>query len=277
MTTNNETADTLLQTSQGNALLRWDTLLEVQVDTFLPYELQFLFGCPAWGQASNILDAGCGNGYFLSSLKSFFPEKTYAGIDMSPELIKVAKSNFEAPGLDFDVADFYSYAPEKAADFLLMRLVVQHLRGISDVLEQASKLIVEGGTLLIVEPDPMSFMNFPQTPVFLSLLGAIEQHGAATNKNRANLATLGQLLKDIPGWSLVQDSRIVVSQVGPFASSKLLEMFLLWIESLETAGEIDFPFSAARDEIEQWSVGDTTYNQIGIRFCQLERKMINTI
>lgn len=264
--------DQLLQTSRGNALLRWDTLLDVQVETFLPYELQFLFSCPAWAGASRVLDAGCGNGYFLSSLSRFFPDKTYVGIDVSRELIDVARNNYARPGLGFELADFFAYKPEAPVDFLFMRLVVQHLQGVSAVLERAKDLVEQGGTLLVVEPDPRGFMNFPPTPVFMGLLQAIEQHGADTSKNRANLALLGQALEISPDWTLANAAQAIVPQVGPFANSHLLEMFLLWIESLESAGEIDFPFDDARSEIEAWAAGDVSYNQIGVCFFQLERK-----
>ena len=49
-------------------------------------------------------------------------------------------------------------------------------------------------------------------------------------------------------------------------------MFLLWIESLESAGEIDFPFADARAEIETWAENPVTYNQIGVQFFRLERR-----
>lgn len=265
-------ADRLLQTSRGSALLRWDTLLEVQVNIFLAYELHYLFTCEAWTRARTVIDAGCGNGYFLASLQRFFPDKDYRGVDLSPELIEVAKASFEGPGLAFEAADFFRYRAPRPADFLLMRLIVQHLSGIGEALARAAALVRPGGTLLIVEPDPTSFGNQPPTPRFMAMLAAVERHGAETKRNRADLAALGELVKAAPHWTLVEDTREVVPQVGPFAATMLHEMFLLWIDSLEAAGEIGVDFQAVRDEIEAWAQRDTAYNQIGIRFFRLERE-----
>ena len=45
------------------------------------------FGRPKPGEQRLVLDAGCGNGYYLSRLQPYFPEKTYTGIDISPEMV----------------------------------------------------------------------------------------------------------------------------------------------------------------------------------------------
>ena len=256
-------------------MLRWDTLLEIQVNIFLPYELQYLIACPAWTGARSVTDAGCGNGYFLSSLQRYFPEKLYRGLDISEELIAVAKATYENPDLTFECGDFFSFEPEATVDFLFMRLIVQHLRGMDDILERASRILRPGGSLLIVEPDPPSFMTFPTTPRFMELLQAVEVHGAKHKKNRADIAAIGAAVDKSDGWQLADDKTIVVSQTGPFANSMWQEMYLLWVDSLDSAGEFEFPFQLVREEIEDWAQTETTYSQIGIRFFALEHTPIN--
>lgn len=271
MGSNDQQSDRLLQTARGSALLRWDTLLEVQVDIFLAYELQYLIGCDAWHAARRVADAGCGNGFFLSSLSRYFPDKSYQGIDISPELVAVAKANHERRGLEFGVADFFTWSADPPVDFLLMRLIVQHLRGLPDVLARARELVAPGGSLLIVEPDPPRFLTYPPTPHFQAMLVAVKTHGAQQDKSRGDVSAIADAARSAPGWRLADDRTIVVSKTGPFAGSSLLEMYLLWIESLESAGEIEFPYEQARKEIEKWGQQQTTYTQIGIRFFRLER------
>ena len=263
------TDNVLLETSQVNALLRWDSLLDVQVSLFLPFELQYLFACEAWCEAKHVLDAGCGNGNFLSEIRRFFPDKTYKGIDISPELIEVAEASHTADGLTFQHADLFD-CEAAAYDVVVMRLIVQHLRGIDKILAKVATLLRRGGSLLIIEPDPDSFKIVPDTPVFVQLLQAVEANSVRTQKNRAGLSNLGTLLQDIPQWRLVDNVVLTIPQVGPFKGGKLLQMFLLWIDALEAAGEFQFPFDKARAELEQWSLSAAAYTQISLRFLRLQ-------
>src|SRR3954451_2995049 len=97
-----------LDTSTTPASDQWDDLLSLQVELFLPQELDFLRGHPAWRAASTVLDVGCGNGYYLAQLQSFFPEKAYIGIDVSRELIDVAHRRYARDGIRFKHDDFFN-------------------------------------------------------------------------------------------------------------------------------------------------------------------------
>ena len=37
----------------------WDSLLGLQTELFLPYELAFLLACPRWSTAQSVLGIGC--------------------------------------------------------------------------------------------------------------------------------------------------------------------------------------------------------------------------
>ncbi len=253
------------------AASRWDQLLEAQTDVFLPHEIEFFLSDKAWAKAGSVLDVGCGNGYYLSKLKTFFPQKRYTGIDISPRLIEIANTAGQADGIRYQAADFFDYVPREQHDIVLMRLIVQHMRGIGDILDRAANLIKDDGRVVVIEPDPEHFANHPQTPVFDALLQAVADHATSNARNKGNLARLGMGLDAVPGWRLVGHVRKTVPHTGPFANTRLLQMLRLWIDILEGAGEIDFPFDDARCEIDSWSQNQTAYNQIGIQIMVLER------
>lgn len=43
-------------------------------------------------KSKNIIDVGCGEGYYLRSLKKLFPEKYFYGLDNSKQAIELATS-----------------------------------------------------------------------------------------------------------------------------------------------------------------------------------------
>ena len=260
----------LLDMRRAYALSRWDQLLEAQTDVFFPHEIEFFLSCPPWSRARAVLDVGCGNGYYLSKLKTFFPQKSYTGIDVAPRLVDIAGSNAASAGIAFHAADFFDYRPDQRFDVVLMRLIGQHMRGIGDVLERAGELLNEGGSVVVIEPDPDNFANRPRTPMFDELLRAVKTHAGQQERNKSDLTGLGQSFAGVPGWRLAQHVRKTVPHTGPFANTRLLHMLRLWIDILEGAGEIDFPFDDARREIEAWAEDRTAYNQIGIQTLVLE-------
>ncbi len=57
----------------------------------------------------DVLDIGCGNG----RLSEFFKFKTYLGVDISKNLIGIAKEKYEGENVSFEVGDFLNLPPKK--------------------------------------------------------------------------------------------------------------------------------------------------------------------
>lgn len=271
MASHSKQDDGVLCTSHGNALLRWDNLLDVQVALFFPFELQFFINCDSWLQARRVLDAGCGNGAYLSKLGSYFPDKTYTGLDISSELIEVAEATYRTSGIQFLNRDFFELTDEGPYDAIIMRLIVQHMRSIANILEQASRILSNKGSLFIIEPEPTQLINYPATPLFSGLLTAVDTYGAEQNKIRASLADLGPELETFPNWSLKSEVPISLPIVDIQGNSKILHMYMLWIDILEHSGTINYDYDNVRQELDEWANNAINFCRIGAKICQIGR------
>lgn len=262
----------LLDTSEKNAEEKWHSLLSLQTELFLPYEICFLLQSQIWQDATNILDVGCGNGSYISHISKFFPDKFYTAIDRSPELILIAKKECTAHNLHFEQKALETFHPEKEFDLILMRLVVQHLNDFSSVLSQAKRLLKPGGKLLIIEPDLNKYHNQPAMHLFDQMLNDIEVQSAQKNTNRHRLSSLGMIATATSEWAIAQDEVTTVPFVGPFERSKLLDLYHLWIDVLDLSQILPATLNYVREEIKNWSREPSAYSQIGIRFLMLENK-----
>ena len=54
-------------------------------------ELALFNQSSAWLKANDVLDAGCGNGYYMKKLIDHFPDKKMYGVDISSDLIENAR------------------------------------------------------------------------------------------------------------------------------------------------------------------------------------------
>ncbi len=261
----------IVETRDPAAALRWNALLELQVAAYLPYEISHLLGSQVWAKAARVLDAGCGNGYFLSRLRQFFPEKDYTGLDISSELVEAARDNSGLHGVRIVHQDFFEFESDPY-DVVIMRLIVQHMAGLDRILERLNRLVTKGGTVFIVEPDPSVFLNYPRTPLFEKLLQDYVERTNSAGLNRGRLANLFSNIEEEGCWRLRGDTTVVAPSIGPFENSSLAQIFSLWIDLFERVPGLNVSFASVRKEIDCWSSQNFAFNQIGIRFIELERR-----
>jgi len=252
--------------------LVWDSLLGVQTELFLAYELAFLLSCPQWSEAQSVLDVGCGNGDYLGRVSSFFPKMRFTGIDISSEMVSVARATHGSRSIDFTASDFFQYQPPALVDAILMRLVLQHLQGIEPALNRCASMLRPGGGLYIFEPDPSQFRTLPETPLFTKLLGKIEESAQRAQTNRARLSELSSMLYMAPGWKIDRTCRTIAPSISAQSRQQFLHMCLLWIDILEASERFGFPFDETRAELEEWATKDASYGQVGLSLFALRRE-----
>jgi SAM-dependent methyltransferase len=240
-----------LATADQRSADDWNRLLENQVDVILADEMTLFQSTPEWLAARSVIDAGCGNGYFLSKIAAHFPEKDYLGIDLSPELVALARKRH--PRRTFIAGDFFT-AGLGRADVVLMRFLVQHLSDFAAVLRRSAELLLPGGSLVIVESDLARSQLLPQPRTFVAMLVEHQRASAATGSVRMRLlATPGELVRATgEPWRLVATRDTSTARAGPFAGSKLLAVFNGWVDLAERSEMFPFDFDAVRRELAQW-------------------------
>ena len=261
------TADRFLDTTRASSLSRWDTLLRFQTELFFPQEVACLCGSPAWLQARSVLDVGCGNGDYLARLKRFFPDKSYAGIDRSPELVSLAKARHDQ--LDIVQADFFDYRPAVRFDLLLMRFIVQHLTNLEAILTSASGHLQEMGSIVVVEPDYSISGNTPRTPLFEEMLETYAGHAAGNGRLKGQLDDIPGLITQVGDWSVVRNTRVIAPTLGPIRGSEAFHIYNGWIDLCEQAEMFAFPFEQARLEIANWAQSPLSISRIGLQIIEV--------
>ena len=259
-----------LNTAAPRAAADWDQLLAHQVDLVFPQELEFLLSMPAWETAARVLDAGCGNGYFVSRLQAFFPGKQYFGIDISRELIAAAASRYPAIGLA--AADIVEFRSRERFDLIVMRFVVQHLKDFGAILDSANRLLRPGGRLLIIESDLANSSQLPEVPVFTNMLLAFAQVSAVQGGIKPRLLADPEHLvaETNPAWCVEQQRIVTSPRVGPFGDSALLAIYLLWVDLCERSRMFAFDFDRVRDELQDWASDAATFSKVALRMIVMK-------
>lgn len=97
----------------------------------------------------NILEVGCGFGRNIRYLKDQNISQPLTGVDISPEMIKKAKSFINNNSVVLTVADIHSLPfPDKSFDFVFTHGVLMHvpqksiIRALSELVRVSSKTIV---------------------------------------------------------------------------------------------------------------------------------------
>jgi len=104
-------------------------------------------------KGSSIIEIGCGTGYLLSKLKS----TEAAGIDISPEMIKIAREN--NPGFKFYVMDAENITIEEKFDYIIISDTIGFFDDVQKAFEQLHKLSKENTRIII------TYINFLWIPV----------------------------------------------------------------------------------------------------------------
>jgi len=100
------------------------------------------------GKRGNLLDIGCGTGYFISHMKE--QGWKVQGTEPDPDARRIAASQLgqEIP----DSAGLFDL-PERSFDVITMWHVLEHVYELDDYLRQISFLIREGGSFIVAVPN----------------------------------------------------------------------------------------------------------------------------
>lgn len=101
-----------------------------------------------------VLDLACGNGFFAREFSKKGAKVT--GIDISPELIEIAKKN-SPKEIEYFIspADNIAHIKEKSVDKIAVILAIQNIENISGVFTECNRVLKNGGKLFLVMNHPV--------------------------------------------------------------------------------------------------------------------------
>ncbi|UCH14672.1 MAG: class I SAM-dependent methyltransferase [Bacteroidales bacterium] len=119
---------------------RWKRRVKMLTDFILP--------------GSKVLELGCGTGYFTREIVKTGAE--IVAIDISPDLIDVAKDNIVASNLKYRVDNAYSMSfKDEEFDYVVGSSVLHHLK-VNSAIAEIYRVLKRGGKIAFTEPNMMN-------------------------------------------------------------------------------------------------------------------------
>jgi SAM-dependent methyltransferase len=101
-----------------------------------------------------VLELGCGTGYFTRELARSGAE--IVAIDVSPELLEIARTNCSAPNVRFEIQNAYALTYSDATfDSVVGSSVLHHLE-IEEAVREIYRVLKPGGTIYFTEPNMLN-------------------------------------------------------------------------------------------------------------------------
>jgi SAM-dependent methyltransferase len=221
--------------------------------------------------AQSVLDVGTGNGYFLNKIRELFPYKHYSGIDISRELISIAKSNISDSSIRLQAEDYFDV--EGKYDFIIMRLFWQHLplSRVDEACEKLEQITCPGASVLISDAYDEVRCFAPPLQAFQKVFSAYAEQQSEIERNRDIIGTLKNWANASGTWQVGCDLPIIMPSTLPGKMRLYQSIYKLWIELFENLGELEMDFGPAKKEIFRWQTRKDAFTQAGIRVIRLDR------
>lgn len=247
----------------------WDQMQRLQTDFAIAQELSFYYTSPEWQSAKTVLDVGCGNGYYLGKIANRFPEKSYHGIDLSPELVAVAQTESGGRNLSFSCRDLCELT--ESFDVVLMRLLLQHLDDVPVFLDEVARLTKSGKAAFIIDAhDPVRFF-YPEFPEFTSFFAAYSEKERRAGRDRCVENRVRQALASSTTWQWRGITRLVIPSTISGNMALFAKTYTLLVDLVEQAGELSYDFAVVKDAWRRWSQIPGAYTQVGLNMIRIER------
>lgn len=261
-------ADPHFGTHQRSILTIWDRMQRLQTDFAFAQELTFYYTSVQWHDARTVLDVGTGNGYYLKLLAARFPNKRYIGIDTSPELIDIANRE-TCTDVSFDAGDILGHSG--TYDFVLMRLLLQHLEDIPTTLDHVAQLTRPGGSALIVDAhDPVRRFH-PALPQFTKFFTAYAEHEGRLGRDRRVADRIEESLSKSTKWRYGDTLALLIPSTIAGNLELFTQTYTLFVDLVSEAGEIRYDFEAVKEAWRRWSALPDAYTQVGLNLIRIDR------
>ncbi|OBK04845.1 hypothetical protein A5746_21155 [Mycolicibacterium conceptionense] len=247
----------------------WDQMQRLQTDFAIAQELSFYYTSPQWQNAHTVLDVGTGNGYYLKQIAARFPGKKYTGIDLSPELVDVANREACENNVSFENSRLFDH--EGTYDFVLMRLLLQHLDDIPTALDRVSQLTRPGGTALIIDANDTVRYFSPNFPLFTEFFAAYTEHERCAGRDRRVGDRIEEALAQSTSWIRGDTLSLLIPSTVNGNLELFRQTYTLFVDLVREAGELEYDFESVKDAWFRWSALPDAYTQVGLSLIRIDR------
>ena len=269
MTEQNSHVDLFFGTQKQAVLDIWNQMQRLQTDFAFAQELSFYYTSAQWHAAKTVLDLGTGNGYYLGKIAARFPGKIYHGIDVSAELIAIAET--EAGGENIAFSQCSIFDVKETYDFVLIRLLLQHLDDIQASLDHIAALTRPGGSAFIIDAhDPLRFF-YPELPEFTAFFAAYVEHEQEAGRDRHVVNRVGHALASSAVWRMGDTLQLLIPSTIPGNLELFTKTYSLLVDLVEQAGEFQYDFSTVKEAWRRWAKRPDAYVQVGLNLIRIDR------
>lgn len=103
----------------------------------------------------DLLDVGCGIGYFTIPVAKFLKNNKVIGIDIMPQIIEIAKEKAEGVNnIEFKISEEYFFPVENnSMKYILISNVIHEVEDKARYLDEVKRILKEDGYFLIIDWD----------------------------------------------------------------------------------------------------------------------------
>lgn len=150
--------------------------LNAQVDLFWEQE-HSLYKRLGLKDGMAVLDCGCGSGYLLEKLHTLYPSMVCTGIEISDFLFISASNAIISKKLTrchvYKQSILKTDLPDNAFDFVVVRLVMEHLPDPLTAMREVSRVLKVGGRAVFVDNDfDYHVRSSPEVPELVQMYDA---------------------------------------------------------------------------------------------------------
>ena len=247
----------------------WIELHRIQTDFCFGSELGCYYRFPNWHSAETVADIGTGSGYYLYRLHSVFPDKQYTGIDINNTFIEHARTNYGTSSIDFQSSDLFSYAGE--FDFLIIRLVFQHLSSPTNALDKIVDLLKPGGSAFVIDALDQYRFYYPEPTEYIRFFKAYTQHQLSHGMDRDICGKIPALITQHPKLKIESSTELTIPSTISNNLSLFEQTYYLVILMLEADGKMQYDYDSVKKAWRKWCHLNRRYMQVGLRYIILRR------
>lgn len=100
---------------------------------------------------SNVLDLGCGNGWFTHQVAKQLPKATILGGDINEEELNQAKRCFTLSNVSFEYVDLFSFGTMQKFDLITINAAIQYFPDLALFMQKIKGLLSENGEFHILD------------------------------------------------------------------------------------------------------------------------------